>query len=511
MTDTPWQGDACSLVDAFRAGERSPVEELEATLAAIEASDLNCFSYVDPERAREAAASGRRVAALRRRAHRDQGARAGRGLALHRGVARVQGPQGAATPRTTIAAPLRARRRRCRSARRPPASSAGSTSASPRSTASPTTRGSTAARSAARRAARRPRWPAGSVSLATGGDGGGSIRIPAGYTGLLGMKGTFGRIPRGPHAYMRPQHRRARQPQPLGARRGPLLRRVRRRAPRRPDQPARRPAAGRPGSAPRTSRGQRVAVVPNLGGVDARAGRRGPHPRPRPRRSSPTTGMVEVDLRRRAAEPRRPVDDGQPGHAARRPRRQVAGLLRRPHRRDRGRPPPGAGALQPAHRRRGRGAAHRRPTRSMAAAFEQVDFIIAATNPGPAFPAEAVTSQQQAPIDRRSCSAPGAPAYALRGAARQRPAASPARCPKLPSALLVEAVGAAPRPRRTWARSRSSRTSTATRRCRSPPAPSTACPSACRCSPPPRRRAALRRGARGRARAPWPMVAPGVA
>ena len=44
----------------------------------------------------------------------------------------------------------------------------------------------------------------GLVPLATGGDGGGSIRIPAGYTGLLGMKGTYGRIPRGPHAYFRP-------------------------------------------------------------------------------------------------------------------------------------------------------------------------------------------------------------------------------------------------------------------------------------------------------------------
>jgi aspartyl-tRNA(Asn)/glutamyl-tRNA(Gln) amidotransferase subunit A len=55
-TDTPWQGDACSLVDAFRVGERSPVEELEATLAAIEASDLNCFSHIDAERARAAAA-----------------------------------------------------------------------------------------------------------------------------------------------------------------------------------------------------------------------------------------------------------------------------------------------------------------------------------------------------------------------------------------------------------------------------------------------------------------------
>ena len=40
----------------------------------------------------------------------------------------------------------------------------------------------------------------GIYPIATGGDGGGSIRIPAGFTGLVGLKGTFGRIPRGPHA-----------------------------------------------------------------------------------------------------------------------------------------------------------------------------------------------------------------------------------------------------------------------------------------------------------------------
>ena len=51
MTDTPWLDDASSLVDAFRAGERSPKEELQATLDAIAASDLNCFSHLDPERA----------------------------------------------------------------------------------------------------------------------------------------------------------------------------------------------------------------------------------------------------------------------------------------------------------------------------------------------------------------------------------------------------------------------------------------------------------------------------
>ena len=37
MGDAPWQGDACSLVEAFRRGERSPVEELDATYAAIDA------------------------------------------------------------------------------------------------------------------------------------------------------------------------------------------------------------------------------------------------------------------------------------------------------------------------------------------------------------------------------------------------------------------------------------------------------------------------------------------
>src|SRR5205085_5862181 len=56
MTDERWGDDACSLVDAFRRGERSPREELAATVAAIERSDLNCFSFLDLERASDAAA-----------------------------------------------------------------------------------------------------------------------------------------------------------------------------------------------------------------------------------------------------------------------------------------------------------------------------------------------------------------------------------------------------------------------------------------------------------------------
>jgi aspartyl-tRNA(Asn)/glutamyl-tRNA(Gln) amidotransferase subunit A len=39
---------------------------------------------------------------------------------------------------------------------------------------------------------------AGLVNLATGSDMGGSIRLPAGWCGVVGVKGTFGRVPRGP-------------------------------------------------------------------------------------------------------------------------------------------------------------------------------------------------------------------------------------------------------------------------------------------------------------------------
>ncbi|MEY2445971.1 MAG: aspartyl-tRNA(Asn)/glutamyl-tRNA(Gln) amidotransferase subunit, partial [Ilumatobacteraceae bacterium] len=55
MAETPWQGDACSLVDEFRAGRRSPREELTATYAAIDASTLNAFCYLPREQAERAA------------------------------------------------------------------------------------------------------------------------------------------------------------------------------------------------------------------------------------------------------------------------------------------------------------------------------------------------------------------------------------------------------------------------------------------------------------------------
>jgi hypothetical protein len=39
---------------------------------------------------------------------------------------------------------------------------------------------------------------AGVVSLATGGDGGGSIRIPAAFSGVFGLKTSYGVVPNFP-------------------------------------------------------------------------------------------------------------------------------------------------------------------------------------------------------------------------------------------------------------------------------------------------------------------------
>jgi len=58
---------------------------------------------------------------------------------------------------------------------------------------------------------------AGLFPACTGGDGGGSIRIPAAYSGLFGMKATFGRSGRGPGPF----------PSSLNPVRGPMVRSVR--------------------------------------------------------------------------------------------------------------------------------------------------------------------------------------------------------------------------------------------------------------------------------------------
>jgi aspartyl-tRNA(Asn)/glutamyl-tRNA(Gln) amidotransferase subunit A len=202
MTDTPWQGDASSLVDAFRAGERSPVEELEASLAAIEDSDLNAFSHLDPEWARRAAANAditkpfggvpvgiKQLEPVQGWPHTEASLVFADRIATYTAV-NVQRflENGGVTPvgQTT-------------------ASEFGGLNVSVTKingvTHNPWRHGHTVGGSSTGSASA---VAGGLVAIASGGDGGGSIRIPAGYTGLLGMKGTFGRIPRSPNAYMRP-------------------------------------------------------------------------------------------------------------------------------------------------------------------------------------------------------------------------------------------------------------------------------------------------------------------
>lgn len=201
MPDAPWQGDACSLVDAFRAGERSPAEELEATLAAIEASELRCFSFVDPEGAHALATEA------------DVSLPFGGvpfGIKELETVAGWPDTSASLAFRDRVGVTESTRLARTRAAGVVPvglttASEFGGLNVSvtrlngvtgnpwdPERTAGGSSGGSAAA------------VAGGLVSIASGGDGGGSIRIPAGFNGLLGMKGTAGRIPRGPNTPVAP-------------------------------------------------------------------------------------------------------------------------------------------------------------------------------------------------------------------------------------------------------------------------------------------------------------------
>ena len=207
-----------------------PVEELEATFAAIETSELNAFCYLPRDRPNAAAASAD-VAAVRRRADRREGTRPGRRLARHPCLGAASGPV-AELHQHDGRAPARPRRRRAGRAdhrqrvRRRQRHPHGAARRHPQPVGSrPHSRRQLAA-------VPRPPWPAGWSRIATGGDGGGSIRIPAGFTGLVGLKATFGRIPRGPTRRVRQPDRHHRLPVPLGARHRPLVRRVQR--PRRP-------------------------------------------------------------------------------------------------------------------------------------------------------------------------------------------------------------------------------------------------------------------------------------
>ena len=198
MTNTPWLGDACSLVEEFRAGRRSPREEMQATLEAVKNSKLNAVSFVDEE------------GALERASRADISLPFG-GIPM--GVKELDNVTG--WPATEASVPFADRKATytgtmvTRLIERGGANHFGLTTASEFG-------GVNVTRTVLNGVTRNPwnleRTPGGSsgggaagvagglFALGTGGDGGGSIRIPAGFNGLVGLKATYGRIPRGPHA-----------------------------------------------------------------------------------------------------------------------------------------------------------------------------------------------------------------------------------------------------------------------------------------------------------------------
>jgi aspartyl-tRNA(Asn)/glutamyl-tRNA(Gln) amidotransferase subunit A len=201
MTDTPWLGDACSLVDAFRSGERKPADELEAVLGAIGASDLNALTFVDAEAAREAAAEPDVTLPFG-------------GVPI--GVKELEPVEGWPATEASLVFADRVSGHSTTMVRRLEAAGvvkAAQTAASEFGglnvsvsrlhgvTHNPWRRGRTAGGSSGGSAAA---VAGGVLPIATGGDGGGSIRIPAGFCGLVGMKGTAGRIPRGPRTEIAP-------------------------------------------------------------------------------------------------------------------------------------------------------------------------------------------------------------------------------------------------------------------------------------------------------------------
>lgn len=430
--DTPWRDDACSLVDAFRAGERSPVEEVEATLAAIEASDLNCFSFLDPERALDAAN------------HADLSLPFG-GVPV--GIKELESVAGwPATEASLVYADRVATRTTAVLERLFAGGGAvpvGLTTASEfgglnvsvtklnGATHNPWRHGRTVGGSSGGSASA---VAGGLVTLATGGDGGGSLRIPAGYTGLVGFKGTYGRITRGPRAYFRPGT------VVLGA----LARSVRDIA-RYYDvcagtdvrDPSSLPSAGTwerdLGSHDLT--GKTFAVLPALGGVNLEHGVEA-----RIRESAAAlaaaTGMreveIELELPNLAAQWMMgnlatllaELDERWPACADLLTDEVAVGLRL-------------SQSLYNLNTAAVAEAQRIEANEAMAQAFEQVDFIVAATNPGPAFAADsAMSNPQESFIDwAKSNGAAKVGFKAAMGAVRLLTAAFP----KLPNVVLDQA------------------------------------------------------------------------
>lgn len=201
MTDTPWMDDTCSLVEAFRTGERKPTDELEAVLRALERSSINAVCFADADGARAAAAAADPALPLG-------------GVPI--GVKELEPVEGWPATEASLALADRVADHSTTMVRRLDAAGVVKVAQTTASefgglnvsitklhgiTHNPWRHGRTAGGSSGGSAAA---VAGGLLPIATGGDGGGSIRIPAGFCGLVGMKGTAGRIPRGPRTEIAP-------------------------------------------------------------------------------------------------------------------------------------------------------------------------------------------------------------------------------------------------------------------------------------------------------------------
>lgn len=198
----PWLEDGSSLADAVRSGEVRSADALEASLGAIAASKLNAVVHLDADGARQQAAEiDRRVGAGE-----DPGLFAGVPLL----VKDLEDVRGMPTTHGSVPYKDHIADQDSRHVERLRAAGAVIVGKSAPSEFGLVAYTATKLHGVTRNPWNLARTPAGSsggsaaavsgglVPLATASDGGGSIRIPAAYCGLVGMKGTFGRIPRGP-------------------------------------------------------------------------------------------------------------------------------------------------------------------------------------------------------------------------------------------------------------------------------------------------------------------------
>ncbi len=196
-----WLDDACSLVDAYRAKHLSPLEALDACIAAMEASPLNAFSHTDFERARAAARRAdvslpfggvpfgiKELEKVAGWPHTEASMIFKDRIATHddTSVARLRATGAILAAQTTApefgginctSTELHGTTRNPWNPERTPGGSSGGTAAA---------------------------VAGGLLPVATGSDGGGSIRGPAGFSGLFGLKATYGRIPKGPDGTIEP-------------------------------------------------------------------------------------------------------------------------------------------------------------------------------------------------------------------------------------------------------------------------------------------------------------------